>query len=200
MNFSTPSLSRLGTALLLAGMLSACGSKDPQQLVTAARDYMQKNDNAAAIIELKNALQEKPDLAEARFLLGKAMLANGEVVGAETELRKAREANYSPGDVSPLLARAWLQMGEAKKVNEAFDQVKLENPQAQAELLTWVATAWRIQNRKENHRKRLDEALALSPEHAPALVELARMQAADRAYDDALLGLDRLLAREPGNA
>lgn len=194
------SLSQLTLALLFAGVLSACGNKDPQQLVSAAREYIQKNDNAAAIIELKNALQEKPDLVEARFLLGKAMLASGDVAGAATELRKAREANHAPDEVSPLLAQAWLAMGEAQKVTEAFDQVRLGTPDAQAALMTSVAVAWRMQNRKEEHRKRMDDALAILPDFAPALVERARLKAGERAFGDALDELDRLLARDPKNA
>jgi cellulose synthase operon protein C len=193
-------LTRLALALLIAGVLSACGNKDPQEFVSAAREYMQKNDNAAAIIELKNALKEQPDLMVARLLLGKAMLANGDPVGAEAELRKAREANHAPDEVSPLLAKAWLALGEPKKVTEAFDQVQLGTPGAQAELLTWVATAWRMQNRKEDYRKRLDQALAISPDLAPALIERARMQAGERAFDQALGELDRLLEKEPRNA
>ncbi|MGI9217532.1 MAG: XrtA/PEP-CTERM system TPR-repeat protein PrsT [Hydrogenophaga sp.] len=193
-------LGRLTWVLLVAGVLSACGNKDPQELVVAARQYIQKNDYPAAIIELKNALQAQPDLAEARLLLGKAMLANGDAVGAEAELRKAREVNYSPNEVSPLLARAWLALGQPKKVTEAFDQTKLDSPQAQAELLTSLAVAWRMQNRGEDHRKRLKEALAISPELAAAVIEHARQLAGDRAFDQALIELDELLGREPRNA
>ena len=71
MNPMKHSLQHLSAALLLAGVLTACGNQDPQALVSAARDHLQKNDPAAAIIELKNALQEKPDFPEARLLLGK---------------------------------------------------------------------------------------------------------------------------------
>lgn len=193
------SLHRLTVALLLAGVLSACGNKDPQQLVASARDYLQKNNAAAAIIELKNALQAQPDLAEARFLLGKALLENGDVVGAEAELRKAREANYLPDEVSPILARTWLAQGQFRKVTETFDQVRLASPKAQAELMTWVATAWRLQGKTEPYRTRLNEALEVQPEHAPALIERARLKAADHQYNEALVELDQLLAREPKN-
>ena len=193
-------LHRLAAAVLVVGALAACGNQDPQQLVSEARAYIQKNDNAAAIIELKNALQKNPDLVEARFLLGQAMLASGNVVGAETELRKAREASHAPDEVSPLLAQAWLALGQPKKVTEAFDQTQLGSPDAQAALLTSVATAWRMQNRSEEYRKRLGEALTIKPEFAPALVERARLKAGERAFEEALAELDRLLAREPKNA
>ena len=194
------SVTRLSAALMLAGVLVACGNQDPQALMAAAREHMQKNDHAAAIIELKNALQAQSNLPEARVLLGQALLEKGDPVGAEAELRKAREVNYQPDEVSPLLARAWLMQGQARKAIEAFDQVQLTSPQAQAELLTYLAIAWRAENRQENFRKRLDAALLLQPEYAPALIERARLKASDREFNDAMVELDRLLRREPKNA
>jgi Tfp pilus assembly protein PilF len=93
-------------SLALAMLLAACGDSDPQKMLESARQYLDKNDNPAAIIQLKNALQEAPDLAEARFLLGKALLLNGDPAGAETELQKARDLGHSPEAVTPLLVRS----------------------------------------------------------------------------------------------
>lgn len=56
-----------------------------------------------------------PNLGEARFLLGKALLDTGDMAGAEIELRKALELKY-PADLAvPPLAQALLGTGQAKK-------------------------------------------------------------------------------------
>jgi putative PEP-CTERM system TPR-repeat lipoprotein len=193
------SLTRLSGVLLVAGVLSACLGKDPQELIASAQEHIRKNDNAAAIIELKNALQEQSDLPEARLLLGQVLLDNGDPVGAEAELRKAREANFKPDEVAPLLAKAWLMQGQAKKVVEAFDQVQLQTPVAQADLLTWLAIAWRSEGKQDLFRKRLDAALKIQPQHAPALIEQARLFAADGKYDDAIVELSKILAKDRKN-
>lgn len=190
----------LAPALVFAMAISACTGKAPEELMATARSYMASNDNAAAIIELKNALQENPELLEARVLLGQAMLANGDPVGAEVELRKAREGNYQPDVVSPLLAQAWVQTGQFDKVTGAFDQVRLGSPSAQANMLTWVSIAWRQQDRRDFYRKRLDEALVADPEHVPALIERARRKASDRDFADALIDLDGVLKLDPRSA
>ena len=39
-------------ALSIAMLLSACGNSDPQKMVESAREYLDKKDNAAAIIQL----------------------------------------------------------------------------------------------------------------------------------------------------
>ena len=94
-------------ALLFALSLTACGTDSPETMLASAKDYLAKNDAKAAVIQLKNALQSKPDLAEARFLLGKALLDEGNVSGADVEFRKA--ADLKP--LSPAVAILGLGSG-----------------------------------------------------------------------------------------
>ncbi|MFA7316901.1 MAG: tetratricopeptide repeat protein [Sulfuricella sp.] len=63
------------SAALLMGSLTACGkSQTPQALVAEAEQLQQKGDIKAAIIQLKNALQQNPDDPKARYLLGEIYL------------------------------------------------------------------------------------------------------------------------------
>lgn len=186
-------------ALSVALLLSACGNSDPQKMVESARDYMDKKDNAAAIIQLKNALQEKPDLAEARFLLGKALLANGDPVGGQTELQKALDLGYSADEVTPLLARSRLSQGQFVEVTKDYGKVQLTNAESNATLKTLVAVAWRQQGNQDAFQSSLQEALAAKPDHEPALIEQARFKAAQRDFDGALAVLATLLAKSPKN-
>jgi cellulose synthase operon protein C len=186
----------------LAGLLllGACGAEDPQKMLASARDYQAKNDHAAAIIQLKNALQQAPELAEARYRLGLALSNTGDWPGAESELEKARDAGYPMEEVAPLLARARLAQGQFKKVSNEFAQLKLSNAQAQAELKTAVAVAWRQQGDDKASQAALKEALEAVPEHAPARIEQARGLAADQQFDAALATLDALLEKTPEQA
>ena len=72
-------------------VLAACGGERADDMIGSAKKYLEKNDNKAAIIQLKNSLQKSSDSAEARFLLGKAFFRNSDVVPASIELRKALE-------------------------------------------------------------------------------------------------------------
>ena len=84
------------------------------------RSISRKNDRAGAVIQLRNALQKNPDLAEARFLLGKSLLETGDLPGAEKELRKAAELKYPADEVVPVLARLLVRRGEYKKALDEF--------------------------------------------------------------------------------
>ena len=52
---------------------------NPDALLSSAKDYLAKNDRKAAVIQLKNALEKRPDFAEARFLLGQTLLGAGDI-------------------------------------------------------------------------------------------------------------------------
>lgn len=183
--------------LSLGLLLGACSADDPTEMLASARQYLDKNDHPAAIIQLKNALQAQPDLAEARFLLGRALLLKGDPAGAETELQKARELGHSPDQVTPLLVRSRLALGQFRQVTEDFAQVRLGTPQAQAELHTQLAIAWRQLGNAPAFEASLQAALAAQSEHAGALVEQARSQAARQDFGGAVRVLDGVLTRTP---
>ena len=65
------------STLLLALLLGACGGDSPESLIASGKEYLAKSDSKAAVIQVKNALQQNPNLAEARFLLVRALLDGG---------------------------------------------------------------------------------------------------------------------------
>ena len=101
-----------------------------------------KNDPKAASIQLKNALQENPGLAEARFLLGRVHLDQGDVPSALKELKRASELGYSADQVTPLLARAMVMGGEGKEMIEQFANTSLGDPASQAQLQATLGEAY----------------------------------------------------------
>jgi len=162
---------RLATlALLAAAFLIGCAPDNPEALIASAKEYLAKNDRNAAVIQLKNALQKNPDLAEARFLLGKALLENGDVAAAEKELTKASELRYPYDQVAPVLARAILARGDAKKVIGDFGKVEVTSQPSKADLQTTLGAAYLATGNLEAARGAFDAALLAVPDHAPALV------------------------------
>jgi len=117
-------------------LLTACGAQRPETLLSAAKESLAKNDAKVAIIQIKNALQANPNLAEARYLLGAALLDTGNVAAAELELRKAQSLNFSPDLVIPKLAASLLAQGKPKKLLEEFSAVRLGAPASVADLQT----------------------------------------------------------------
>jgi putative PEP-CTERM system TPR-repeat lipoprotein len=187
-------------ALLCAVMLAGCGDDSPQRRLASAKEYLQKGDINAAVIEVKNALQANPDLGEARYLLGTAMLQEGNAVAAEVEFRKALAAGFQADVVIPELARSMLLLGQSKKLVDEFGSKRFGKPLADASLQTTLAAAYAALDKPDQALAALNGALAFSPEYSPALIASARQKAAARDFDGAIAVTEGVLAREPGNA
>ncbi|RIX45500.1 MAG: PEP-CTERM system TPR-repeat protein PrsT [Rhodocyclales bacterium GT-UBC] len=187
------------STVLLASLISGCGGENPEALVTSAKEFLAKNDTKGAIIQLKNALQQKPDSAEARFILGKALLEAGDAQGAEVELRKALGLKFSPDDIVPLLARSMLKQGQAQKVIDEFSKTTPSSALALADLKTSLSSAYQLVGKAEASLAALDQAVASQPDYYPALLASARLKASKQDLKGALEIVDQVLAKAPGN-
>ena len=93
--------------LLLAAWiaaLGACSGPSDSQLLVSARGFLDKRENASAIIELRNLLQQSPESREGRFLLGKVLLETGGAAsahqarrGADRQAGRQRPTSAGPG-------------------------------------------------------------------------------------------------------
>lgn len=190
-------LAAFATTTLL--VLGGCNNGSEVDLVASGKEYLEKKDAKAAVIQLKNAISRNPQSAEARALLGRALLESGDPVAAAVELRKAQELKAPDETVLPDLARAMLLIGEESKVIAQFGDLRLRDSDATADLLTTVAAAHVLGNDLDKARAALRAGLQAKPMYAPAITLQARLRAADGDVDGALFLLDELLSREPNN-
>jgi Tfp pilus assembly protein PilF len=84
------------TILLYTGIVLAMTSED---YLREAENYLAKGEIQAAVIQLKNALQQDPDNVRARLRLGKIYLRAGQGRAAEKELSQARKLGAKPEEV-----------------------------------------------------------------------------------------------------
>lgn len=196
MNLRTLCLGVTAAALL---SLTGCEGESEAQLLASAKAKLAQNDTAAATIEVKRALQAHPSSGEARLLLGKLLLEANDPGGAELELRKAMELGASEDQVLPPLARAVLTQGQGSKVIAQFGSVRLRDPQAHAELRTWLAAAMAQSGDRERARAEIDAVLQAKPELTTAAIIAARLSADAGDVDGALARLAGVLQREPAN-
>lgn len=163
------------SALALAGVLAGCAPSDPSQRLAMVRAHLEQQDVATALIEVKNVVQAHPDLPGGRFWLGRALLAQGDLAGAETELRRAKDLGHPDDEVSPALAELLLARGDAADVVAQYKTLRLASDQAAATLSTLVAQAELQQGRLDDAEATVGNALVLAPQHLPAWVLRARL-------------------------
>lgn len=195
MNFRPPSYFPASLVICVTFLLSACGGGSLESMLSSSKEYLAKNDPKAAVIQIKNALQKNPDSPEARYLLGKAMIATGEFANAELELRKALDLKHPVDDVVPQLANAMLAQGQYKKLTDQFSTASLTGKAAKAELQTALASAHSALGKPELAQAALSAALEADPSFGPALIAMARQKAVNKDFDGALRSLDEIIAK-----
>ncbi|MFQ3237295.1 MAG: hypothetical protein ACI9C4_002876, partial [Paraglaciecola sp.] len=114
---------RKSLLVLTLGLLISCSDQTSEQHLLQAQEYIAQQNNAAAIVSLKNAVQQAPKSAEARFELGKVYLAERQFENAEKELNRALEYGYEPSTATLLLTRAYQQTGAYAALSEVDYQV-----------------------------------------------------------------------------
>jgi putative PEP-CTERM system TPR-repeat lipoprotein len=186
--------------LVLAALFAACSGESPESMLSSAKNYLAKNDPKAAVIQIKNALQKNPDNAEARFLLGKALLDSGDPVAAELELRKAMSLKYSPEQAAPLLLRSLVAQGQAKKVVDEVAKLGPMSAEATAEVQTSLASALASLGQSDDASKALARALEAKPDHAPARLLQARVKALQGDLPGAIAIVDEIIAKTPSQS
>ena len=149
-------------ALIATSFFAGCGNS-PEALVVSAKEYAAKKDHKAAVIQLKNALQKNPNLAEARFLLGRSLLDSGDFVSAEKELRRALELKHPVEEVAPPLARALVAIGQHKKALDELSNTVVASPGGKAELQTALGSAHIALGNVPMARTAFEAALAANP-------------------------------------
>ena len=184
-------------ALLLA--LGAC-SPAPADRLAEARRLADQQDRAGAILLLKSVIQEEPTLARARWMLGAALLDNGEVAAAQIELDRALSLGQPLPDVAPLQARALLAAGKPQAVIAQFGSLALADAQPTAALRTVVAQAHATLGDWPAARDNLAQALRAVPGHEAAMLLSARLASVSGDPAGALKWVDDLLAAHAGSA
>lgn len=184
-------------ALVITGVLMYKPQQRPEAMVASAKQHFANNDVDGGIIQLRNALQKNPNLGEARFLLGNALLEKGDFVSAERELRKVHESDYAPDSVTPALVRLLVTRGDYRKAIEEFANANVEQPKAKAELQTALGLAYLNTNNLEEARNRFAVALTEQPDYAPALVGQARVTAMQGDIPKAMTLAESALEKAP---
>ena len=191
---------RIGSILFIVAALSACNGASPEQAMQQARANLDRNDPAAAVVQLKTVLAQDPLSAEARFLLGKALLESGDAKSSLLELNKARELNHPLALVAPVLAQALLAAQQYRELIDGLGKLQLTDGRAAADLQTSIASAHAALGDKEAAAAALDKAFAATPGFPSAQLLQAQLASQEGRFDDALALVDKVIVAAPQDA
>ncbi len=164
----------LFTALMVTGLAgNLCLADSSQEYLEKAKAHMEKSDYKAAVIELRNSLQEDKNNAAARLMLARAYQKTNNPLGAEKELRKVRKLGVDRSAWARPMGEIFLQLGQPQKI---LDEVKVEprdSDTLKADLLALRGIAHFLTGDSQQGAEDLEQALTLEPGHAKANLYLA---------------------------
>jgi putative PEP-CTERM system TPR-repeat lipoprotein len=182
----------------LGASLSGCNdNKSSADLLKEAQQYEQKGDRKAALIQLKNAVTQSPDNAEARLRLGEFQLEAGDILSAEKELRKAVSLGIGAQRGLPPLAKTLQAQGQYQKL---LDEITPDAAKGSAQLLALRGDAYLALGDAAHAKDAFEQALVVDPNAGAALVGLARHAIVKGDRQAAELYSAEALAKDPKNA
>ena len=182
---------------IIVTALVACGQPSPDKLLSSAKEQLAKGEQSAAVIQLKNLLQQMPDNGEARLLLGEAMFEAEDFAAAEKELSRALELKQPQERAVPPYLRALLAQGKIKAVIAEAEKYKLFNPAAVASVQTVLGDAYAQLGNITQAKDAYSAAIAAVPGHPRARLGLAIIAASEGRVDEASVQVDEIVTADP---
>lgn len=123
-------LSLLLLIILLLPALSACSNpeKKKESHYQKALEYIKKDENNAAVLELRNAIQIDPKYAEARYQLGLLYLKQNDPRNAFAELQRTAGLDSKNLDAGVKVAEFLLLSNKKEESRKYVDQVLKVDP------------------------------------------------------------------------
>lgn len=197
-------LARSALAALLLGcafIAGAAGDPKASRLYEDALTRYEKKDLPGAIIQLKNALQIDKTMLPVHVLLGKALLANSEVVAAEVAFNEALKLGVNRAEVVVPLAQAILAQGKRQPL---LDDPRLSltglPPGIRLEMLLQVATAQADLGKAKEALKSIEDARAIDAASPDTWLAEVPIRIRARQFPEAVAAADKALALRPGSA
>lgn len=192
--------------VLVAVAPTACGLLvDEEARLERARQSYANGDVASAIVDLRALLQANPEQADARLLLGEALLASRDLTGAEKEFNRGVEIlrkAVPPADTALVveatgkLAALQLALRDFASARANADAVLAAEPAHAAALMIAGQSAYLASDNAaaRQYATRLLEASAGDP---AAHVLLGFVDAREGAFAAAEMHFNEVLARQP---
>lgn len=181
------------SALPLLLALGACSRPlSADDLIADARRYRDQGNPKAAIIQLKNVVQQQPEHTLARLMLGQMYLDTGDMPSAEKELRRARELGAQRELVLPALGKSLLLQGQFQRLLD-----DIADDQGNAEALALRGQALLGLARPEEARALFERALQLKPGFSDATLGLAKVALVGEKNEQATQLVDQAIAQNP---
>jgi putative PEP-CTERM system TPR-repeat lipoprotein len=195
-----PIVAALLIATLSTPFLGGCNKiakATPEEHIQRAKDLEAKADHRGAIIELKSVLQQSPNDAQVRWLLGLAYLKADQGAEAEKELKQAKALGIGADSLMPSLGEALLLQNQYKRLLDEVNLTGNESAINKAKILRMRGYALSGLGKWDVGCGLFSQALSADADYAPAYLGLANCAMAHNDTTEARHQIDIALQKDP---
>lgn len=174
--------------------LVACGEKSFEGHLSEAKKLIGEGNHKAAIVEMKNAVQQRPNNAEVRQLLAGSYMANGQMASAEKEFRTALELGGNQDIEGDLVRTIYLQDNLDDTI--AFNNSKLLSREVIVKIAVLKSLAHLRAGDREESLSEINQALKIEVNSKYYSLGEA-IKAADTDINSAIQNINSVLATSP---
>ncbi|SET36462.1 XrtA/PEP-CTERM system TPR-repeat protein PrsT [Thalassotalea agarivorans] len=178
-------------------VLGCSQQEDAQELLISAQASIEAGDHKTAEIQLKNVIQQEPENAKARFMLGELYLNRGFASGAEKELERAYRLSYQAEKTIPLLARAYALTEAQQDLLALADKANTLSAQAHTRVLAYKTLILVQQAKLDEAKSTIEAAKSLGDGQSWVLLSEAYVALAEEQFEQAMAMVNKALAAMP---
>lgn len=191
--------------LLLSIMISlfGCGSDsspqqpDTQVHIKRGKAYQKQGQYRAAIIEARNAIQQKPDDIAAHILLASIYNELGQSKVAIDQLIPFK--GNTEADYLLTLINAYLQKSKYQSAQNLLSENHQLSKSHYERYTLYLANAYAGQGEKDEAQKAYTDIIEKNPRFIEALLGLARLYSSTGEYDNAKEIIEQILQKDTSN-
>jgi putative PEP-CTERM system TPR-repeat lipoprotein len=173
-------LATAASAIVLLAALTGCDGSDKKQSsadhYNKAVEYRTKGDSAAALIEIKNALQADAKNGPAHLLRAEVLIDSGDIASAEDELRAAATAGVPASDWFGPLGRSLLMQQNFVKLRDLVGQNANGEPSVQAKGKALLGDISLAEGNLAGARKSFEASLAQNDKDLDGLLGMVQVE------------------------
>src|ERR1700761_9206328 len=182
--------------IMLGAWLGAFPIAAHADYLSSAQAALKKGDLKSAQIDLRNAVRNDPQNADAHYWLGRVAFELGDPVASEREAIAARDRGYDPHQAVPLLAQALLAQN---RFQDLLDTLKPDgkDPTLDASILVARGYAQIGLKQPEDAQRSFAQAQAAASNAVEPLLADARLSVARADLADAQAKIDKAITAQP---
>nr|WP_255537808.1 XrtA/PEP-CTERM system TPR-repeat protein PrsT [Motiliproteus sp. SC1-56] len=172
---------------LLAASPCAVALNEPEapRALQQAQSMLDNGEYRAAAITLKNFLREQPENSQARYWLGRAEVASGDMKAAVKEFERALELGEPRGKILPELGRIYWWLGDNQKILESIRPTPDDSAELSFSISLLHGDAHAGLRQLDQAEAAYRRAMALSPKNSQPYLGLATLALQQHPLEEA---------------